>query len=181
MIEQSVFGRSQGDFLAPYPHFPLAEIDSQIFVHHDLGVASRLGHKCSSQESFDSRLQLLWTKWLGKIVIGSDLQATDPVRFFLADGKHDDWYVGDLANAAQSLEAIHLRHHHVKYDEIRQVFFQTHDGFRSAGCFSDPVAFDLQIQAHDVSKSGLIIYHQYGHAAWIEVLMLHRYSGLRQK
>ncbi len=51
---------------------------------------------------------------LGKIVVGTDFQADDALHVLTARRQHDGRNGFFLAQAAQHLEAVQARHHHVR-------------------------------------------------------------------
>jgi len=97
----------------------------------------RLGLR-AAQDRAQARRQLARRAGLRHVVVGAELEADDAVHVVAARGEHDHRHAARLADAAQRLDAVHLRHHHVEHHdgevgrEPRRRLAVVHGGHREA-------------------------------------------------
>src|ERR1700751_5753324 len=81
-----------------------------------------LSHFPVSQDGADAGQQLPQAKWLGDVIVSSQLQAHNAVDFVAAmTGGDDDGDVGMRSDFAQETEAILLSKPQIKDDQVRLV------------------------------------------------------------
>src|SRR5258706_9910879 len=72
----------------------------------------------AAQDCAQARHQLARRAGLRHIVVGAELEPDDAVDVVAARGEHDYRHAARLADLAQRLDAVDLRHHHVEYDNL---------------------------------------------------------------
>ncbi len=105
----------------------LLAVDDQLIVgqvDHELVPADFLdgffiGIAHSAQDGTDTRDDLLGFKGLDHIVVRSQLQTEDLVKYLALGGEHNDGAVGGLADLPAYLPAVHLGQHDVEQHQRR--------------------------------------------------------------
>src|SRR5260221_4632080 len=72
----------------------------------------------AAQDGAHARHQLARRAGLRHIVVGAELEPDDAVDVVAARGEHDHRHAARLADLAQRLDAVDLRHHDVEYDNL---------------------------------------------------------------
>src|SRR5690606_5995260 len=85
------------------------------------------------------------------------------VEVSLNGGYRDDRNVpqsGDRAQAVDQLEAVHLRHHHVRHDQVGWVLDGLTQGIPPVERHDDAVAVELQEGLQDLTDVGLVVHDE---------------------
>ena len=71
----------------------------------------------------DAREQFQEGKWLGEVIVGACIQATDNVGHGVARGEHQHGgFLLAVAKPAGHFQAVHLREHDVQQDDVKGGF-----------------------------------------------------------
>src|SRR5882672_1119007 len=71
-----------------------------------------------AQDRAQARDQLARRAGLRHVVVGAELEPDDAVDVVAARGEHDHRHAARLADQAQRLDAVDLRHHHVEHHDL---------------------------------------------------------------
>ena len=74
----------------------------------------------ATQGRANSREELVHPERLRHVIVGAGIERFDLCRFFAANRKHNDGYVGDFSEAPAQLETAHVRHRQIGYYQRRQ-------------------------------------------------------------
>jgi hypothetical protein len=80
-----------------------------------------------TQQRLDPRLQFTGAERLAQVIIGTQLQADDPVGLVGTGGEHDDRHMGlarVLANPAAKAEAVLVGQHHIEDHQVARRLVQ---------------------------------------------------------
>lgn len=133
-------------------------------IHHEIAVA-KLGRAVvrllfkPSKEGLDAGNQGLGAKWFGDVVVGSQFQTDDGVRFLGLSGQHDDGEhrgCRSRSKAFADLEAVDLRQHQVEDDQIRLLLLGLPEAFHTSLGRDGLKAFFLQIELDQLENVVLI-------------------------
>src|SRR5258708_18922233 len=94
------------------PQRDLADLDRPA-----VGAAHRSRIR-AAQDGAQARHQLARRAGLRHIVVGAELEPDDAVDVVAARGEHDYRHAARLADLAQRLDAVDLRHHHVEHHDL---------------------------------------------------------------
>src|SRR5207249_1767215 len=104
---------------------------------------------CPSQDRADTRHELARREGLGEVVVSSELEADDAVRFIVARGQDQDRDVRGVAQPSTEIEPVDVRKPEVEHDEARVTSI---DRFEAAlaGAFTHHLeAGLLQVRAYE--------------------------------
>ena len=73
---------------------------------------------CTAEDRADAREELAGVEGLGKVVVGAELQADDPIGVVAPRGEHEYRHPGARADPPAHLEAVQIGQHHVEDDGI---------------------------------------------------------------
>src|SRR5450759_3810943 len=138
------------------------EVDDEVAgLDHRLGVALGAAH-----DGVNARHQFVLVEWLGHVVIGAEAETFDLVLDAGEAGEDQNrrLHLRD-AQAAQHLEARHIRQVQVKQDDVVIVQFAEIDSFFTeiGGVEVEALGFEHQL---DRLLSGAIVFNdQYAHAS----------------
>ncbi len=99
-------------------------------------VAAGLAGAGPAQHGFHALGQKAVGAGFAHEIVGANIEADDLVNLFILGGEEDDRHFRGLAQAAQKLHAVHLRHLHIKDGQIGR-------GFRQARQSCQPVMIGL--------------------------------------
>jgi hypothetical protein len=120
--------------------------------------------KCASraaQHRLDSGHKLAWAKRFGEVVVGANGEADDLVYLFRTRREHKDVGIGELAEPAAYLDAVHPREHEVQHDEVRALGADEVKGSQSIGGNEDSEPLVLEVTAHQFDEVRLVIDHEH--------------------
>ena len=158
MFEQAEFFCRERDFHLLYGDFVSREI-------HDETAIAILGRAVvrfplkPSKEGLDAGNQGFGAEWFGDVVVGSQLQANDGVRFLGFGGQHDDGEHRGLwsrSKAFTDLDPVDLRQHQVEDNQIGLLLFHLLEAFRTGLGRYGSKAFFLQIQFDQLENVVLV-------------------------
>ena len=158
MLEQAEFFCREGDFHLFYGDFVSREIHDEIAIAILGWTVVRFSLK-PSKEGLDAGNQGLGAKRLGDIVVGSQFQTNDGVRFLGFGGQHDDgehrggW---SRSKAFTDLDAVDLWQHQVEDHQIGLLLFHLLEAFRTGLGRYGVKAFFFQIQFDQLENVVLI-------------------------
>jgi len=158
MLEQAEFFRCEWDLHLFHGDFMPCEIHDEIAIAIlGRGIVRFLFKP--SKEGLDAGNQGLGAKWFGDVVVGSQLQADDGVRFLGFGGQHDDRKhrcCRSRSKAFADLEAVDLGQHQIEDDQIGLLLLclpeTVHTGLGRDGL----IAFLLQIQFDQLENVVLV-------------------------
>jgi hypothetical protein len=104
--------------------------------------------------------ELAWAEGLGDVVVGSELQASNAVILLALGRKHNHRDARDLADQAQRLEAVEVRHHHVEQDQIGQAVAQLLQRSCAGGRFEDLKTVVFEVEPDEVDDARLVVDNQ---------------------
>ena len=132
MFEQAEFLRREWDFHLFHSDFVSREIHDEMAIAILGRAVVRLPFK-SSKEGFDAGNERFGAEWFSDVVVGSQLQADDGVRFLGFGSQHDDgehrgcW---SRSKAFADLQSVDLGQHQVENDQVGFLLFHMPEGFR---------------------------------------------------
>ena len=98
------------------------EIDVQIADAMTGGRGRGLLHPIhAAQDGLKARRHFTKHKRFGDVVVGAHVETLDDIIASRQRCEHDDGYIRDLANLAQDLKAIDLRHHDIQNHHIQSI------------------------------------------------------------
>jgi hypothetical protein len=111
----------------------------------------------AAQHGADARHQFPRIKWLGKIIVGADLEADDAVHIFSARRQQQHRQLRRRANPPQDFKTVDAGQHHIQHC---QKIFAGCGLLQSAFAIVDAVdceALGLQIFSHQVAEFHVIV------------------------
>src|SRR5215472_13269765 len=143
-------------------HFSIAKRVAVLFFRKSMATA---------QHSLYPRNEFPDGKWFCHIIISAQLQAYNLVDFLAARGKHDNGNRGPLGlKLLADLQAAHLRHHHIKHNQIRRIVQGALQSLLTVVGGQNFVSLEFKVIAQTGDHIGLIFHDQdSGHAptSWI--------------
>ena len=158
MFEQAEFFRRERDFYFIDGDFVSCEIHDEIAIAIVGRAVVRFPLK-PSKEGLDAGDQGLGAEWFGDVVVGSQFQADDGVRFLGFGGQHDDGEHRGLwsrSKAFTDFEAVDLGQHQIEDDQIGFLLFHLPEAFHAGLGQDGPKAFFLQIEFDQLENVVLV-------------------------
>src|SRR5690606_9987675 len=126
----------------------------------------------AAQDGFDPGHQLGHVERLGDVVVGAELEAPDAVFRQTTSRQEDDGRVaggGMAADAMQSGQSIHPRHHDVEEYQVRRLVDRLLESFLAVEGGGDVIPLQLQVHANDLEDVGIVVGNQdlFGHLSSI--------------
>ena len=112
-----------------------------------------------SKEGFDAGNQGLRAERFGDVVVGSQLETDDCVRFLGFGGQHDDGQhrgIRSRSKAFADLEAVDFRQHQIEHDQIGLLLLCLPEAFGTRLGGDGTIAFLLQIQFDQLENIVLV-------------------------
>lgn len=125
------------------------------------GQRARQRASRASQDCLDAGGQLARGEGFGHVVVGSKLQADDPVDLVPLGGKHDDRYRGEGTESPADLQPIDAREHQIQHHEIGRVGEGTVEGLLAIAQGLHLTALAFEIAAHDLGDVGIVIHDKH--------------------
>ena len=155
---------------------PGRQIEAVVAEFHQLPFrqrrSGRQGH-AAAQHRFDAGGELPRQEGFAEVVVGSLLQADDPIHAIAAGGEHHHGQiVTAVAQSAQQCEAVVTRKHHIEHHQIGRIFDQRLQGAVAIGIEPHRKAFGLQRNRHRGEDVAIIINQRNG-GRW-RVFDIHR-------
>ena len=143
---------------APDP--PRRRVQSQV-AHLQLG---RARHRATSGQGAHAGQQLLEGERLGQVVVGTAVQAGDPVRDRGAGGQHQDRRPHPLrAQPAADLEPVEVGQPHVEQDDVVLTLARRCQRLRPGADDVDDVAALGEATGHQGGELRLVLDQQHAH------------------
>src|SRR5579859_81974 len=134
------------------------EINLEVAITPDASVKGR--HRLdprAAQDGAHAGEQLVYPERLGEIIVGAEIERGNLVAFGVQRGEHDDRGGGLLAHAAADLKTVHLGHHDVQDQEVRQLTLPKSNRLKAIAGFQYLEAACAQIAAHEVAERHLVV------------------------
>jgi hypothetical protein len=115
----------------------------------------------SPQDRADSRHQFGGIEWLWQIIVRAHLKAPNAVVRIAARRQHKHRRARTLPDAAQHLEAVHVRHHYVEHDQrviFREGPFDADRSVWSPACGESLAGEEAR---HELAEPGVIVDNQH--------------------
>ena len=119
--------------------------------------------------------ELAWRERLGHVVVGSELEADDPIGLFAERGEEDHRRVGASPDPATELEPVDPGKHHVEDDERGR--FRLEDPLRllAVAGLQRAVAVAAEVARDDVAHRRLVVDNENGgHVRMLPGQMFHQ-------
>ena len=109
----------------------------------------------------DAEQELIDLEWLGDVVVGTELDSADRGVDGAEAGHDDDEGRGlDLADLAQQIQAVEIRHLHVRDHDVDATFLHALDPIPAARSGFDHEALVLELLLHPLAHVGVVVDHQ---------------------
>lgn len=156
--EQIEFNRCQIDWNTLPAHGAGSSVDLDISESNSGGGRMR---RRPSQNRSNPRRQFGGFEGLRQVIVGPHFQTADTVERIASSRQHQDRGARPLADAAQDVEAVGVRQHHIEHDErvgLRECPF--HAG--GAVCLPTGLeSFAHQEAADQPAEFGVVVNHQH--------------------
>src|SRR5579884_551369 len=74
---------------------------------------------CTPQHGTHAGQKLIYTEWLGEIVVRPQVKPSNFVLILPACSHNDNWNGREFTNTLADREAIHFRHHYIEQHKVR--------------------------------------------------------------
>ena len=100
-------------------------------------------------------------EWLGDVVVGTQLEAADPVVQLAPGREHHHGHVALGTNAGEEREAVLIRETDVQDHHVRRPLTQRTESFRGGGRRDDGISLLAQADLDEIDDPGLIVDHEH--------------------
>src|SRR5579859_118293 len=119
----------------------------------------------SSQHRTHTRHQFLERKWLGDVIVRTNIQPGNAVPYFFFRRQHDDRCIMCFAYVLRDGHSIQARQHDVENHYIGLLLCHTAYRFRAGSCYANGKTFVAKSYAQELNNLWLIVYNQNGRFA----------------
>src|SRR5438093_4294423 len=148
-------GRSQIDDALRNGHAHAGKVERHVSDAEDLGLGRpALG---AAKHGAHAGYELFWAERLRDVIVRTDLQPDELVRFFAPAGQHHDWNVRLSAEGARDVEAIELRKTEIEHDEVWSLPARARERGRTVMRHDHRKTGMLQVVASELHDLGLVI------------------------
>jgi len=104
--------------------------------------------------------QLPGIERLGKIIIGAQLKADDPIDVITAGGEHYDRDRGTRSNLSQNVESVDSRQHDIEDDQVIPIVYGKFRSMLAIVAGFDIKTFRFQIIRQKITEFRIVINYQ---------------------
>jgi hypothetical protein len=114
-MEQGKFNSRKGDLGILLVHCSRTDINGDI-IGNDFAWHGRVGTRvfAAPLDCADAGHQFTRIERLGQVIVGTHLQADNPIDFITPGGQHDHRNGGEVAELAQQIKTVQPRQHNIK-------------------------------------------------------------------
>ena len=137
-----------------------------VVLPHFMDAAQHHLHACHD---------LAGTEGLGDVIVRTQLQSQEAVKFLRLGAEHDDRHVGFLANLAAHHQSVLFGHHDIQHNDVRARSAHHFEGLIAVVSREHLVLFPAEVDSQRLVHARVVVRHKHAVAA---AFFLHAIASL---